>query len=298
MKIPSILSCLVAAALVAANAHAQEYNTTDIEAFSFDSLETPVLHAAAVEEETPETAEAPASFSWKLKTGSTRTISGVKKDPADSVASSHGGGSITISTDGIVTMKGSPRYYLTAPNADFLNVEMISYGRLKSKKKFKDLAGMTMVTRSNHGDFGNDPCQAMGYYSRIYFNTGEFAFQKEFFHENQKRTIYTASRRQKLFDGGFPVNKWVGMKFVLQTNPDGKSVSLKGYVDMTGGKDGGDWKLAFETTDNGGWKAMSTVPSKCGYKADEVVLRAGKNSYFRTDDVDTFEWKNLSVRTI
>lgn len=54
----------------------------------------------------------------------------------------------------------------------------------------------------------------------------------------------------------------------------------------------------FETTDEGGWKAQTTVPSECGVKQDEIVLRPGSDSYFRTDTVDEFQWKKMKIRVL
>ncbi|KAJ0399988.1 hypothetical protein P43SY_006241 [Pythium insidiosum] len=237
-------------------------------------------------------------FAWTLNSSSERTLTRVSVDPSDPLASMRGSGSIAISTSGVLTMKGSPRYYVTSPTPVAGGVEMIAYARLTDPKAtFNDIAGVTMVTRSNHAQSDKDPCQALGYYSRIYFSTGEFAFQKELYHDHAtNRPIYTASRRQKIFgDGKFPLNRWIGVKFLVLPDAANKSVTLRGFVDRS---ERGDWQQVFETEDRGGWAATQPLPTACPHAADEVIVRAGRDSFFRTDDVDALEWKELSVRSV
>ncbi|GLE01885.1 hypothetical protein PINS_up010723 [Pythium insidiosum] len=237
-------------------------------------------------------------FAWRLRSDAERTLTGVSADPKDPLASMRGSGSIAISTTGMLMMKGSPRYYVTAPAPIAGGVEMVAYARLTdTKSSFKDIAGMTMVTRSNHAQSKRDPCQALGYYSRIYFGTGEFAFQKELYHDEARHLpIYTASRRQKIFDDGrFPINRWIGMKFVVLPDTERKSVTLRGFVDLS---ERGEWRQVFETVDDGGWKATQPLPTACPHADDEIILRAARDSYFRTDDVEALEWRELSVRAL
>ncbi|KAJ0398063.1 hypothetical protein ATCC90586_001665 [Pythium insidiosum] len=215
--------------------------------------------------------ETTGGFAWTLNSISERTLTRVSVDPSDPLASMRGSGSIAISTSGVLSMKGSPRYYVTSPTPVAGGIEMIAYARLTDPKAtFNDITGVTIVTRSNHAQSDKDPCQD---YSRIYFSTGEFAFQKE-------------------LDGKFPLNRWIGVKFLVLPNAANKSVTLRCFVVRS---ERGDWQQVFETEDRGGWAATQPLPTASPHAADEVIVRAGRDSFFRTDDVDALEWKELSA---
>ena len=93
-------------------------------------------------------------------------------------------------------MSKSPRLYLsTVDGSGWENVEITAYARWLTDGTLKSYSGLTMVARTNHGDFTRG-CSAAGYYARLYRSTGEASFQKEYFHDSGTvGTIYSASKR-------------------------------------------------------------------------------------------------------
>lgn len=76
-------------------------------------------------------------------------------------------------------MTKRPRLYIEKENGDegFGDVEFVAYGKVGSFGELKSYSGLTLVARSEHGSYGDNGCNAAGYYARIYAETGEASFQ-------------------------------------------------------------------------------------------------------------------------
>ncbi|EOD09247.1 hypothetical protein EMIHUDRAFT_452883 [Emiliania huxleyi CCMP1516] len=209
----------------------------------------------------------------------------------------------------------SPRLYIRSGGSGWEDIEFTAYGRYRAYGDVRSYSGLTLVARTNHGDY-TDGCSAPGYYARIYTTTGEVAFQKEYYHGTS--VVYSASRRLPGpsnpygvdLSSGLPLDEWIGLKFVVYTatDPDdgAPAVQLKLYLDFSRGARGGDWVLAHELLDtSGSWMATRAIPDECGtedghVRDGEPIFGGREYCFLRTDgDSDTVvEWANASVRHI
>lgn len=228
-------------------------------------------------------------------------------DPEDGRSMMRGSGDIVIG-DGIAKFLGSPRLYISHddPTVEgWDDVEITAYGKYvdQGTAPFKSYSGLTLVTRSNHDAYASDGCSAFSYYARIYQESGECAFQKEYFHGNSDNpiyvgTVYTNSKRTDCFPGGLPLDTWVGLKFKATTIPGTKDVLLELWVDYN---DDGNWELGFSYTDTpGDWPCSTSkvVPSECTQNNGDTITRPGNVSFLRTDGVDTtteVHWRDVSI---
>eukprot|EP00547_Thalassionema_nitzschioides_P010735 CAMPEP_0194261354 /NCGR_PEP_ID=MMETSP0158-20130606/45983_1 /TAXON_ID=33649 /ORGANISM="Thalassionema nitzschioides, Strain L26-B" /LENGTH=604 /DNA_ID=CAMNT_0039001473 /DNA_START=183 /DNA_END=1997 /DNA_ORIENTATION=+ len=228
-------------------------------------------------------------------------------DPFDPRAMMRGSGDVDIGS-GIAKFLGSPRLYIDkggyTTSAGFENVEFTAYGTyITLGNGGKSYSGLTLAARSNHDNYSTDPCDAAGYYARIYQNTGECAFQKEHYHSSSTGTVYTATRRTPCFVGGLPFNQTIGMKFKVTTITDSSiepagSVLLELYLDEN---DSGNFVLKHSSVDRPGeWlpSGGKTVPSECSIGDGDTVLGPRNVCFLRSDGVDTtnvVEWKDASI---
>jgi hypothetical protein len=96
----------------------------------------------------------------------------------------------------------------------------------------------------NLGDFSSQ-C----YYGKLYGKSGACCFKKEVGFPN---TI-TLGKTTRPFNGrDMPLQKWIGYKFVCRTYTKSVKCNLQMYMDMTEGKNGGDWSLINEIDDTQG----------------------------------------------
>mmetsp|Transcript_12499 Transcript_12499/g.18346 ORF Transcript_12499/g.18346 Transcript_12499/m.18346 type:complete len:498 (+) Transcript_12499:91-1584(+) len=241
----------------------------------------------------------------------TRTLfSSFDVDPYDDRVMMRGGGDIVLGNNEAV-FYGKPRLYINNTVAGgWENVEFTAYGNYIAlgTLPIKSYAGLTLVARSNHDAYANAPCEAFGYYARIYQETGECAFQKEYYHGDVDvgdpyDTVYTATRRVPCFVGGLPLNLWVGIKFKVTTITDNSepagSVLLQLYLDEVG--DGISWTLNHTLVDRPSeWlpSGGKTVPAECSQGNGDTVLRPGNVCFLRTDgndDTTEVRWKDVSI---
>lgn len=223
------------------------------------------------------------------------------KDPGDSRCMQRGTGTITLGSD-ICRMTERSRYYIYKSYKGYENIEFTAYGKYVSDGKGLSYSGLTMVARTNHGNFDNG-CTGAGYMARLYRETGEVSLQKEYYHGSYN--IYTASKRRstKLWRGSLPTNKWIGMKFVVYTVSN-DSVKLELYIDMTEGRRGGDWIKVHEVLDKpGSWKKSTSaeeIPSSCDVQNGDTVLGSRDVCFLRMDGSSETEvhWTNASIRNI
>jgi hypothetical protein len=226
-------------------------------------------------------------------------------DPDDTRCMQRGSGTISIGSD-ICVMKERTRYYVyKSQDVGYEDVEFTAYGKYVSDGEILSSSGLTMVARTNHGDF-DDGCTAPGYMARLYRETGEVSLQKEYFH-NRSYSVYSKSNRTTtpLLGDSLPLDQWIGMKFVVYTIPnETASVKLELYLDMNQGVDGGDWVLVHQVIDTpGSWNKTTSsqeIPTHCEVQDGDTVLGSRDVCFLRMDGNDESEvhWANASIRHI
>jgi len=236
-----------------------------------------------------------------------RKIKSGKRDISDDDFIARGNGSISIDGKGVAQLSGaSPRMYVydRAKNKKWGNVEVTLYGKRASESGVLSSQGFVIGSRSEHQDATLDnSCSGRTYYGRLLYD-GRAVFQKEVIHGGAY-SINKPEKNYRIFwdtpDGTLPKNKWVGVKFIVRTNSDQKSVKLELYRDLTDGYKGGTWEKVAEYTDTGDWSQTDTgadVLAKCGYSASEVLLKPGTSVFVRNDEVVNAEYKLFSIREI
>lgn len=218
-----------------------------------------------------------------------------------------GNGTVTINGKGVATLNGdSPRMYIydEERKQKWNNVEVTVYGMRVTESDRKTAQGLVIGARSDHQDSSLDnPCLGWTYYGRILYD-GRAVFQKEVVHEGAYSKNMPSDNNKIEWgtkNGEMPANKWIGMKFVVRNVNDDKHVNLELYMDLTEGKDGGDWKKVAEYTDVGEWSQTNTgidVEKKCGYPASKILLTPGTSVFIRNDLVKEARYKYFSVREI
>lgn len=235
-----------------------------------------------------------------------RLENAMEVDPDDTRCLQRGSGTITLGSD-ICIMKKRTRYYVYKSQEDvgYEDVEFTAYGKYVSDGEILSSSGLTMVARTNHGDF-DDGCTAPGYMARLFRETGEVSLQKEYFH-NMSYSVYTKSNRTTtpLLGDSLPLDQWIGMKFVVYTIPNEPTfVKLELYLDMNQGVDGGDWVLVHQVIDTpGSWNKTTSsqeIPTHCEVQNGDPVLGSRDVCFLRMDGNDETEvyWANASIRHI
>jgi hypothetical protein len=236
----------------------------------------------------------------------TRTILSGKHDPFDSELFARGNGSIIISGGSAHLQGESPRMYVydVLKERKWGNVEVTVYAKRILESKTNSSQGIVIGARSNHQDATlKNPCLGATYYGRLLYD-GRAVFQKEVIHEgayssNMPSESHTV--KWNTVDGTMPRNVWIGMKFIVRTNSDRKSVKLELYRDMTDGRNGGSWEKVAEYLDDGSWSQTNSgadVSVICGYQANKVLLDPGTSVFIRNDNVVDSEYKLFSIREI
>ena len=164
--------------------------------------------------------------------------------------------------------------------------------------------GIVIGARSEHQDATEEnPCLGATYYGRLLYD-GRAVFQKELIHEgsySRNKPSETHNPKWNTVDGSMPSNVWIGVKFVVKTNTDGKSVKMELYRDLTDGKNGGVWEKVAEYTDRGDWPQINPgvdVQKICGYPANKILLNPGTSVFVRNDEIKDVEYKLFSIREI
>jgi hypothetical protein len=236
-----------------------------------------------------------------------RLIDSGDRDPYDNEFIVRGNGTATIDGQGVARINGeSPRMYIYDINKlkKWNNVEVTVYGKRISELGTESYQGFVIGARSDHQDASLEkPCMGRTYYGRLLYD-GRAVFQKEVIHEGAY-SINMPSEANKAnwntSDGSMPRNIWIGLKFIVKTGLDGKSVKLELYRDMTDGLNGGTWEKLAEYTDSGNWFQTDTnvdIVSLCGYSAGEVLLVPGTSVFIRNDKINSAEYKRFSIREI
>lgn len=222
-------------------------------------------------------------------------------DPLDARSTMRGSGQISLG-NGTAIFNGSPRLYIAQEQSvpGWEQIEFTVYGKLVNKgiEPYKSFAGLTLAARTNHDNYKNEPCDAFGYYARIYQESGECSFQKEYYHSSTLGTVYTPTKRVQCFPNGLPLNQWIGMKFKVLTALDTEDVVLELYLDEF---DTGDWVLkhSYIDTKSSPWLSVSSkdVPLECPQADGDTVLGPKNVCFLRTDGDITTEvhWRGASI---
>jgi hypothetical protein len=254
-----------------------------------------------------------SSYDWQSKWwASERTLKNHGDvDPKDRRTRMQGSsdGGITLRSGESVHHPGRPRLYITkdedgdssstAPG--FENIEITVYANWQSDGERDELAGFTIMGRSNHLNIKNDGCSAAGYYAKFWADgesDGKTSFAKEYFHDHDSdKTVYADGVYRNTFSK-FPKNQWIGVKFVIATVSETQKVQLELYLDLTDGRDGGDWILEHTYIDRPGrWDAQHSVPSRCPIQSGDTILGERSSCALRSDGGEV-HWKKASVRHI
>lgn len=236
-----------------------------------------------------------------------RKVESGDRDRYDSDFIVRGDGAVVIDGNGIATVTGSaPRMYVydMAKAKKWKNVEVTIYMKRISETGTTSSQGIVIGARSEHQDATEaKPCYGRTYYGRLLYD-GRAVFQKEVIHEGAY-SINKPSESNKAkwttSNGTMPKNSWIGVKFIVRTNLDGKSVHLELYRDLTNGKNGGTWEKVADYTDTGSWAQTDTgvnVKKLCGYEAGSVLTNAGTSVFVRNDAIKKVQYKLFSVREI
>lgn len=242
---------------------------------------------------------------WSI--GNFRILQTSQRDPFDNEFIVRGNGTVTLDGSGVATMKGdSPRMYVydVKKEKKWNNVEVTVYGMRVYESGKKSSQGIVIGARSEHQDATlKDPCFGRTYYGRLLYD-GRAVFQKEVIHEGAYSINKPGENHRVKWassDGTMPRNIWIGVKFIVKTNTDGKSVNLQLYRDLTDGNNGGNWEKVAEYNDDGSWSQTDSgadVNAKCGYSAGKVLLTPGTSVFIRNDLVNDVRYKKFSIREI
>lgn len=200
-----------------------------------------------------------------------------------------------------------PRMYIRDPalNRQWRDVEITMYFK-RVRDSGTPYAGMVAVARSNHGATGSvtdNPCDSRGLGARLRAD-GYADFEKETAHPQNENY-----EKEKIWkSGGMPKNVWTGFKYIVYDLPNG-FVKMELWMDQTEGRDGGQWQMVYQMTDDG--NQLGRVPCAPGIdprmpltnSPDRAGSESGKPNlsvYFRSDGVgeDGLIYRQGSVREI
>ncbi len=211
-----------------------------------------------------------------------------------------GDGFYSISGDGFLDWNGNtPRVYVRGSPLEksklvdsvhkWGNVEITIYFQNIDTGLDISYAGFEIVGHTNHYP-DSDDCTTPGYGAKFNWD-GRAQFEKECSHQKntnkQVATVYP-------FNGRMPLNVWIGMKFIIHSNSD-NTVTLKLYLDITDGLNGGTWELVTTFTDYNGWS--SDCPA-CSTRLTGKVLGPNYSIYLRSDGFPIQIMKKFSIREI
>lgn len=198
----------------------------------------------------------------------------------------------------------TPRLYINDPERKkkWFNVEITAYFKvLKKLPKGGAYVGLRLCGRSNHQNEYNCSASGTGYSFEAKASNGYNQLKKELVHPAYADNVVSKTK-------GVKIGTLYGHKLIVLTQSDG-SVLVQGYRDVTGGKDGGDWKLLVEKIDKGDWKMtdkvdLSTYKKSKSCKdftkypsATSILDKPAISCYFRCDNVEV-QLSKASIREI
>lgn len=200
-----------------------------------------------------------------------------------------GAGSASIDGKGVMSMTGNaPRYRILER---FENVNVSMYAKRVDEEKELPYQGFVIGARSQH--YTDATCGANTYYASLTYD-GRVSFEKELFHGTGQNAFYPNihdnGAQKYVFKDGVPVDKWIGIRFIVKTVPDGALLQL--YLD----KDNtGQWDKVLEFTDDGTWKANSGGAICEGYYPTDRVITDPGFVFVRNDGLGEADYRNLTI---
>jgi len=243
--------------------------------------------------------------------GISRTFS-YASDPYDPTGwtEDHSGGTdgFRIDGNGIMQMSGTgPRFHINSlidnkvPAQKYRDIEFTAYYR-RHGTDGASWGGMVVGLRSGplgHGSPGGDNCDATTYYAR-FRNDGKWDFEKELKHPGSDYWSGSGFHKQDPLwnEAPLPLNRWIGMKFLVYNIMNNTQVKLELYIDSVSNgdpQDGVCWEKVGEVIDSGAWPSGDV--SGCNYPDNMVITEGGGTALMRTDN-DTADYKMVSIREI
>ena len=213
--------------------------------------------------------------------------------------------SFEVSGEGTVRIDGSTGEASISGNAprmrvidiDFENVEITFYAKRISENKEVSYQGFVAGARSKH--YTDQECFADTYYGRMTYD-GRISFEKELFHAHGDTAQFPPFEEPKYLwpkGSGIPPAEWIGFKFIVKTLPDEGSVLLELYLDLTDGKNGGEWEKILEYKDKGQWYAEAEDGICNDYPHNKILFAPGF-VFIRNDFIEQADYKKFSIREI
>jgi hypothetical protein len=132
---------------------------------------------------------------------------------------------------------------------------------------------------------------------------GRVNFQKELFHGAE--TVYAANMpcensrldwdNRSNTDCGMPRSIWIGYKFLVSNIENNTKVKLSLLLDLTEGKDGGNWGNIIEYVDDGRWQERTDF---CAHPNSQILLEPGTSVFLRNDSISSAKYMKFSIREI
>ena len=225
--------------------------------------------------------------------GGARIIHGQERDSIDNELKITGRNpEIIIDGKGIATMQGqdkgeitNPRIYVYDESREktWKNTEVTVYMMRINEKQSLSYPGLTVNSRSEHQDYDLDLNNGQSYAGRFTYY-GKTEFVKEVIHDNLYYNADTKTYPWNTSNKNMPYNQWIGIKLVTYDLPNG-NVKLELYMDLTNGKDGGNWNKTNEFIDDGNW-------------GGKIFSEPGTSVWIKNDGLGVAKYKNFSVREI
>ena len=150
---------------------------------------------------------------------------------------------------------------------------------------------------------GGNVCDATGLASR-FRDDGKWDWEKELKHPSS--TVYStkyASDAPLFSEGAIPLNRWIGMKFIVCNIDNNAHVKFETYIDsvsdITGGPPpgGGHWDVVGSMIDSGSnWPGGDI--SGCPNLSQNMAVTVGNGTMLIRTDGEACDWTMLSLREI
>jgi hypothetical protein len=225
----------------------------------------------------PDAAGAPkwASTTW---TGDPRTIVADRdmmkewRDPEDPdvCVPAVGDAVFEVHGDGTATWAGeSPRVTVLK---GWQNVESTVYAWAEIVGDVEGHGKVDMRVKTDHycvsdAEFG-------GYIVNASFKDQDVSFRMEWTHD------LGYSKTQAAMPYTLPAKTWIGVKGVVYNLPGG-NVKLEAYIDLTDGKDGGEWIKVSETVHDGTWPVRDILYPPYTSPSGGSAIRSQGNTKFK-----------------
>lgn len=194
------------------------------------------------------------------------------------------------SDHGILAERG----YMVSPN-DWKNVEQTGYFKIIDPLTLNEEISFKLRGGSHNRD--NNGCEGASYGVLTPYTTERTRLlAKEYSHPN-----YVHYEPELLYDYESIVDRWVGVKAVIYNLPNG-DVKIEQYMDVgrfdpDTGMPANEWKKISETIDDG--NLPGTTRYECNQDSPtQKFTWGGKTITWRIDQVDSLEFKYLSIREI